>query len=128
VHAGGVYWGCSTGPWAAQSVSGLTPVLPPCKPKTVVCHGVVVMGACRAGGSCASGVNVGNIATGRLTLNLACLSPRSVPLLLWCMCCCCPAGVLTREQYDNCYAEDADIKQRYTDMRDALNKTGRSIQ
>jgi hypothetical protein len=30
-------------------------------------------------------------------------------------------------QYDNCYADDWDIRERYTDMRDALNKTGRPI-
>lgn len=47
--------------------------------------------------------------------------PLLLPLLLSCLNCC------TRVQYDNCYAEDVDIQQRYTDMRDALNKTGRSI-
>lgn len=30
-------------------------------------------------------------------------------------------------QYDNCYAPDFDIKERYQLMRDALNKTGRPI-
>lgn len=30
-------------------------------------------------------------------------------------------------QYDNCYAQDYDIRERYSDMRDALNKTGRPI-
>lgn len=30
-------------------------------------------------------------------------------------------------QYDNCYASDVDLQQRYSDMRDALNKTGRPI-
>jgi hypothetical protein len=30
-------------------------------------------------------------------------------------------------QYDNCYADDWDIGERYTAMRDALNKTRRPI-
>lgn len=38
-----------------------------------------------------------------------------------CACCCCD------QQYDNCYSEEVDIKERYMDMRDALNKTGRPI-
>lgn len=35
--------------------------------------------------------------------------------------------VLPPSQYDNCYAQDYDIRERYSDMRDALNKTGRPI-
>jgi hypothetical protein len=47
-------------------------------------------------------------------------------------CVVLPSGVLPRPasahtQYDNCFAEAADVRERYEAMRDALNKTGRAM-
>lgn len=88
------------------------------------CRGVL---ACRGGYSgAAKGLGLGIVCVGcqqycHVDITLCAKPPEALLLLLVpCLCRTC-------EQYDNCYAEDIDIKQRYTDMRDALNKTGRSI-